>query len=79
MKGMDLFKSSLTCPLNNLSQFSPRCPSHTESCIDAVLRIIPRESYNYSAAGNVDGKLTVVLVFNAGDDKEYLRKTYENS
>ena len=41
--------------------------------ICVILRIIPRESYRFSAAGNVDGKLTMVLVFNAGDE-EYLRK-----
>ena len=46
-----------------------------EIYIDAALRIIPRESYRYSAAGNVDGKLTMVLVFNAGDDEEYLWRT----
>ena len=37
--------------------------------------MIPRESYKFSAAGDVDGKLTMVLVFNAGDDEEYLWKT----
>ena len=46
-------------------------------CIDAILQRIPRDLYKYSAAADVDGMLTVALVFNTGDDEEYLRKTLE--
>ena len=48
---------------------------NTNACVDTILGILPRELYKYVAAGNVDGKLTVVVVLNTGDDEEYLRKT----
>jgi hypothetical protein len=43
--------------------------NEVRKCIDTILGIIPRESYRFSAAGNVDGKLTMVLVFDMGDDE----------
>ena len=48
-----------------------------EICIETIHGTIPREAYSYTAAGNVDGKMALVLVFNAGNDEEYLRKTLQ--
>ena len=89
VKGMYLFKSSLTCPghlilsanflqgvIFDRDKIRREFPDvDTEICVDTILRNVPRESYNYSAAGDIDGRLTMVLVFNAGDDEDYLRKT----
>ena len=47
-----------------------------ELCVDSILRHIPRV-YAYSAAGDINGELTMVLVFKAGDDEDYLRRTLE--
>ena len=52
--------------LNSLSQVSSRCHirqdfpgADTEGCVDLILHNIP---YIYSAAGDNDGRLTMVLV-----------------
>ena len=38
---------------------------------------LPRDAYKYTAAGEVDGQLRLVIVLNVGDDAEQLRKTFE--
>jgi hypothetical protein len=44
-------------------------------CIDAIVRLLPRELYKYGSTGNVNGRMTLVIVLNVGDDEEYLRQT----
>ena len=43
-----------------------------EFCVNIILHKIPREAYSYPAAVDINGELTLILVFNAGDDEEYL-------
>ena len=46
-----------------------------ENCVNIILHKIPREAYSYPAAVDINDELTLILVFNAGDDEDYLRKT----
>ena len=78
-----LFKSDLSWPLNFLQgvifdfdKIRKEIPGvDVFKCIGIIHDNIPREAYSYAAAGDVDGELTMVLVFKAGNDEEYLRKT----
>lgn len=44
-----------------------------ELCIDTLVDKIPRDCYSFCATADVDGVMTLILVFNAGDDEEYLK------
>ena len=46
-----------------------------EKCISVILRHVPREAYRFPSTVDIDGDMTFILVLNAGDDEEYLRKT----
>ena len=48
----------------------------TDRCIDVILQLLPRDAYRSAAGGKVDGRLTLVIVLNAGDDEEHLRNTF---
>ena len=70
------FLQAWRCHIFNRDKIQQTFPGeNTDTCINVILRIIPRDSYKFTAAGNVDDELTVVLVINTGDDEEYLRKT----
>ncbi|KAF8327795.1 uncharacterized protein EI90DRAFT_3067037 [Cantharellus anzutake] len=46
-----------------------------DTWVGSILRCLPRDAFSYVAAADVNGEMTLVLVLNAGDDEEYLRRT----
>lgn len=48
-----------------------------ERYTNIILRNIPREAYSYRAAGEIDGELKMVLVFNAGEEKKTCEKLWK--
>ena len=48
-----------------------------ERYTNIILRNIPREAYSYRAAGEIDGELKMVLVFDAGEEKKTCEKLWK--